>query len=128
MCCSLRDQTASAWRPQRSTTGASARHRRSKVNRTDGNLPLRRAVVDRGACGVLHCPRRQRAGVGYFYDDYEEHPCAVNKHLTKDTARRMAAKFCDAARLSYQQYLKVVEGWRLRRRKMVEVQKTARPP
>ena len=62
-------------------------------------------------------------------DDDEEHPRAVNKHLTKDTARRMAAKFCDAARLSYQlTYLNVVEGWRLRRRKMVEVQKTARPP
>ena len=52
----------------------------------------------------------------------------MNKHLTKDAARRTAAKFCDAARLIYQQYLKVVEGWRLRRRKMVEVQKTARPP
>jgi hypothetical protein len=46
---------------------------------------------------------RQRAGVGYFYDDEEEHRRAVNKHLTKDTARRMAVKFCDAARLGYQQ-------------------------
>ena len=31
---------------------------------------------------------RQRAGVGYFYYDDEEHRRAVNKHLTKDTARR----------------------------------------
>lgn len=53
----------------------------------------------------------------------------MNKHLTKDTARRIAAKFCQAAGLCYQPtYLKVVEGWRLRRRKMVKVQKSARPP
>jgi hypothetical protein len=50
------------------------------------------------------------AGVGYFYDDDEEHPRAVNKHLTKDTARRMAAKFCDAARLSYQHVLESGRG------------------
>jgi hypothetical protein len=40
---------------------------------------------------------------GYFCYDDEEHRRAVNKHLTKDTARRMAVKFCDAARLGYQQ-------------------------
>ena len=41
----------------------------------------------------------------------QEHRRAVNEHLTKGTARRMAAKFCQAVRLSYQStYLKVVEG------------------
>ena len=39
----------------------------------------------------------------------------MNKHLTKDTARRMAAKFCDGRLSSQLAYLKVIEGWRLRR-------------
>ena len=42
---------------------------------------------------MLHCPRRQRASVGYFYYNDEEHRRAVNKHLTKDKARRIAANF-----------------------------------
>ena len=53
----------------------------------------------------------------------------MSKHLTKDTARRMAPKLCQAApTLLSATYLKVVEGGRLKRRKMVEVQKSAKPP
>ena len=40
---------------------------------------------------MLHCPRRQRVGVGHFYYDDEEHRSSVNKPLTKDEARRIAA-------------------------------------
>ena len=55
MRCSLRDQTASASRPQRSTTGASARPRTSK--------PPNRYIVGRMTCasrvsGTHGCPKR----------------------------------------------------------------------
>ena len=40
--------------------------------------------------GVLHCPRRQRAGVGHLYYNDEEHQRSVNKRLTKDEARQIA--------------------------------------
>ena len=46
---------------------------------------------------MLHCPRRQRVGVGHFYYDDEEHRSSVNKPLTKDEARRIAADVAEAA-------------------------------
>jgi hypothetical protein len=66
--------------------------------------------------------------LAYVYFEEEPGPCGCE---APDQGRGAAdgGKFCQAARLSYQQrYLKVVEGWRLKRRKMVEVQKSARPP
>jgi hypothetical protein len=79
MRCSLRDQMASASRLQRSTTGANARHRRSKGNRTDGTAWSIRdgaCFIVRDANGLLS--RTSPAG-------------ARDKLLTRDEARRIAA-------------------------------------
>jgi hypothetical protein len=79
MRCSLRDQMASASRLQRSTTGANARHRRSKANRTDGTA----WSIRDGR--LLYRPRRERSA-------FEDEPGRrAGQAAHRDEARRIAA-------------------------------------